>query len=110
MRDAASPANSVNQDTSGATESCALCGKEQTNVSVKEAILDVAGADHVTCVHAIEQAGAEVQGVTEIRVDAAKHEIRIVYDDGLEVPRKIEELVAQLGYSAALRKAGGIQE
>ena len=79
-------------------------------MTVKEAILDVAGADCVTCVHAIEHGGAKIEGVKDIRVDAAKHEIRVVYDDGVEVPRKIENLVARLGYKATLRKAGGVQE
>jgi cation transport ATPase len=79
-------------------------------MTVKEAILDVAGADCVTCVHAIEHGGAKIEGVKDIRVDAAKHEIRVVYDDGVEVPRKIEDLVSRLGYKATLRKAGGVQE
>ena len=84
--------------------------KDQTDVTVKEAILAVAGADCATSVHAIEHGGAKIEGVKDIRVDAAKHEIRVVYDDGVEVPRKIEDLVSRLGYKATLRKAGGVQE
>jgi cation transport ATPase len=84
--------------------------KDQTDVSMKETVLEVAGSDCAMCVHAIEHAEAKIDGLKDIRVDAAKHEIRILHDNGLEVPRKVTDLVSRLAYYAALHKAGDIQE
>ena len=72
-------------------------------MSEKTAILDVNGATCASCVYAIEHLGRKVQGVSEVRVDAAKQEIRVHYEGNPGSLEQIAEVVRRLGYRAAVR-------
>jgi copper chaperone CopZ len=67
------------------------------------AILDVTGANCASCVFAIEHLGRKVQGVSDIRVDAARQEIHVHYEGNPGSLERIAQFVRQLGYEAKVR-------
>ena len=72
-------------------------------MSDKTAILDVNGATCASCVYAIEHLGRKVQGVSDIKVDAAHQEIRVRYEGNPGSLERISEVVRRLGYEAKVR-------
>ena len=72
-------------------------------MSDKTAILDVNGANCASCVYAIEHLGRKVQGVTEVKVDAAQQEIHVEYEGNPGSLERIAEVVRRLGYQAEVR-------
>lgn len=72
-------------------------------MSDKTAILDVNGATCASCVYAIEHLGRKVQGVSDIKVDAAHQEIRVGYEGNPGSLERISEVVRRLGYEAKVR-------
>jgi copper chaperone CopZ len=69
----------------------------------KTAILDVNGANCASCAYAIEHLGRKVQGVTEIKLDAAHGEIHVRYQGNPGSLERISEVVSRLGYEASVR-------
>jgi copper chaperone CopZ len=72
-------------------------------MSDKTAILDVDGANCASCAYAIEHLGRKIQGVTEIKVDAAHGEIHVRYGGNPGSLERISEIVSRLGYAAKVR-------
>lgn len=72
-------------------------------MSGKTAILDVNGASCASCVYAIEHLGRKVQGVSDVRVDAAHREIHVRYAGNPGSLERIAEVVKRLGYDARVR-------
>jgi copper chaperone CopZ len=69
----------------------------------KTAILDVNGANCASCAYAIEHLGRKIQGVTDIKVDAAHQEIHVRYEGNPGSLERISEVVRRLGYEAKVR-------
>ena len=67
-------------------------------------VLDVDGADCPSCAFTIEKLGRRLPGVSEVRVDTARHEIRVDYDGAPATLERIAGIVARLGYSATVRR------
>jgi copper chaperone CopZ len=67
-------------------------------------ILDVEGAQCPSCVFTIEKLGRKIPGVSVVRVDASRHEIRVDYDGAPGTLEKIAGIVERLGYSARVRQ------
>ncbi|MCX7030745.1 MAG: heavy metal-associated domain-containing protein [Spirochaetes bacterium] len=65
---------------------------------------DQQGAHCPSCAFTIEKLGRRVPGVSEVRVDVARHEIRVEYDGASGTLERIAGIVAGLGYSAAVRQ------
>ena len=72
-------------------------------MNVKTAILDVNGANCASCAYAIERLGRKIQGVTDIKVDAAHQEIHVRYEGNPGSLERIGEVVRRLGYEAKAR-------
>jgi len=72
-------------------------------MSDKTAILDVNGANCASCAYAIEHLGRKIQGVTDIKVDAANQEIQVWYGGNPGSLERISEVVRRLGYEARVR-------
>jgi copper chaperone CopZ len=72
-------------------------------MSDKTAILDVDGANCASCAYAIEHLGRKVQDVTDIKVDAAQHQIHVRYGGNPGSLERISEVVRRLGYEAKVR-------
>ena len=72
-------------------------------MSEKNAVLDLHGAHCASCVYTIEHLGRKVQGVSEVRVDAAKQEIHVRYGGNPGSLERIAEVVRRLGYEAEVR-------
>jgi copper chaperone CopZ len=72
-------------------------------MSDKTAILDVNGANCASCAYAIEHLGRKIQGVTDIKVDAARREIHVRYEGNPGSLERISEVVGRLGYEAKVR-------
>ena len=72
-------------------------------MSDKTAILDVNGANCASCAYAIEHLGRKVQGVRDIKVDAAHREIHLRYEGNPGSLERICEVVRRLGYEAKVR-------
>jgi copper chaperone CopZ len=72
-------------------------------MSDKTAILDVNGANCASCAYAIEHLGRKVQGVSDIKVDAANQEIHVRYEGNPGSLERIGEVVRRLGYEAKVR-------
>jgi copper chaperone CopZ len=73
------------------------------DMSEKTATLDVNGANCASCVYAIEHLGRKVQGVTDVKVDAAHQEIHVRYEGNPGSLERISEVVRRLGYEAKVR-------
>ncbi len=69
----------------------------------RHGILDVEGASCPSCVFTIEKLGRKIPGVSEVRVDVARHEIGVDYDGAPGTLEKIAQIVGRLGYSARIR-------
>ena len=69
----------------------------------KTAILDLEGAHCASCAYAIEHLGRKVQGVSEVTVDTAAHEVRVSYAGNPGSLERIAEIVRRLGYDARVR-------
>lgn len=63
------------------------------------------GAHCPSCAFTIEKLGRKVPGVSEVRVDVARHEIRVDYDGSPGTLEGIADIVGRLGYSATVREA-----
>ena len=50
------------------------------NKNLKNATMDLKGAHCASCVYTIEHVGRKIQGVEDIKVDAGKREIKVIYD------------------------------
>jgi len=72
-------------------------------MSEKTAVLDLQGAHCASCVYTIEHLGRKVQGVSDVRVDAAKQEIHVQYGGNPGSLERIAEVVRRLGYDAEVR-------
>lgn len=72
-------------------------------MSEKTAILDVNGANCASCAYAIEHLGRKIQGVSDVRVDAATREIHVQYEGNPGSLERIAEVVRRLGYEARVR-------
>jgi copper chaperone CopZ len=71
---------------------------------LKNAKMDLKGANCASCVYTIEHLGRKIEGIEDILVDAAKHEIRVTYEGDPGVLEKITDIIRRLGYSAAVRE------
>jgi P-type Cu+ transporter len=69
----------------------------------RHGVLDVQGAHCPSCAFTIEKLGRKVPGVTEVRVDVTRHEIRVDYDGAPGTLERIAGIVARLGYVATVR-------
>jgi Cu2+-exporting ATPase len=69
----------------------------------RQGVLDVQGAHCPSCAFTIEKLGRKVPGVTEVRVDVTRHEIRVDYDGAPGTLESIVGIVARLGYAATVR-------
>ena len=69
----------------------------------RQGVLDVQGAHCPSCAFTIEKLGRKVPGVTEVRVDVTRHEIRVDYDGAPGTLENIAGIVGRLGYSATVR-------
>ncbi len=58
-----------------------------------------------SCARAIEQAGRRIAGVREIRVDLARHEIRVTCDADRDPTAALTALVQRLGHDLRPRTA-----
>ena len=67
-------------------------------------VLDVQGAHCPSCAFTIEKLGRRVAGVSEVRVDVARHEIRVDYDGAPGTLERIAGIVGSLGYAARVRE------
>jgi copper chaperone CopZ len=72
-------------------------------MSDKHAILDVNGANCASCAYAIEHLGRKIQGVEDVKVDAANQEIHVRYGGNPGSLERISEVVRRLGYEARVR-------
>lgn len=72
------------------------------------AILDLEGASCPGCIYTIERAGRRLAGVTEIRVDAGRHEVRVVFDGRPGVPEAVRDIVRLLGHEARIRPSPSV--
>jgi Cu+-exporting ATPase len=70
-----------------------------------QGVLDVDGAHCPACAFTIEKLGRRVPGVSEVRVDVARHEIRVDFDGNPGTLERIAAIVGNLGYSATVREA-----
>ena len=68
-------------------------------------VLDVNGAHCPSCAFTIEKLGRRLPGVSEVRVDTARHEIRVDYDGAPGTLEQIADIVGRLGYLATVRRA-----
>lgn len=69
----------------------------------RRGVLEVEGADCPSCAFTIEKLGRKIPGVSEVRVDVARHEIRVDYNGASGTLEKIAEIVGRLGYRARIR-------
>jgi copper chaperone CopZ len=69
----------------------------------RQGILDVRGANCPSCVFTIEKLGRRIAGVFDVRVDVARHEIRVDYDGAPDTLERIAGIVGRLGYQATVR-------
>jgi Cu+-exporting ATPase len=72
-------------------------------VEVKTAIIDLEGADCVSCAYAIEHTGRKLPGVSDVYVDINTREARVEYVGNGESLERITQLVRSLGYDATIR-------
>jgi copper chaperone CopZ len=72
-------------------------------MSDKSAVLDINGANCASCAYAIEHLGRKIQGVSHIKVDAARQEIHVQYAGNPGSLDRIAEIVRRLGYDATVR-------
>lgn len=70
----------------------------------RQGVLDVKGANCPSCVFTIEKLGRKVPGVSEVRVDVTRQEIRVDYDGSPGTLESIAGIVGRLGYTATVRK------
>jgi len=75
-------------------------------METKAAILDLQGAHCASCVYAIEHLGAKVEGVSEVRVDAGRGEVRVRYQGDPGSLERIVQIVKRLGHEARVRQDG----
>ena len=73
------------------------------NRNLKNATMDLKGARCASCVYTIEHVGRKIKGIEDIKVDAGKGEIHVIYDGDPSSLDKITDVIGRLGYSAALR-------
>jgi cation transport ATPase len=71
---------------------------------LKKATMDLKGANCASCLYTIEHLGRKIKGIEDILVDAAKHEIRVIYNGDPESLEKVTDIIHRLGYSAAVRR------
>lgn len=74
---------------------------------MQTAILKVEGAHCASCAYAIEHAGRRVSGVEDVRVDIARHEIRIEYNGVAETLTRFQEVVRTIGCEMAIVDGAG---
>jgi len=67
-------------------------------------ILDVEVASCPSCVFTIEKLGRKVPGVSDVRFDSGRREIKVDYDGSSGALEKIAGIVERLGYSARVRQ------
>jgi copper chaperone CopZ len=72
--------------------------------ALRQGVLDVDGAQCPSCAFTIEKLGRRVPGVSEVRLDVARHEIRVDYDGSPGTLERIAGIVDNLGYSATVRR------
>ena len=77
---------------------------KKSEVTTKEASIDVKGANCASCVYAIEHIGRKVDGVSDIRVDTPSQKIRIQYEGNPGSLERIVEIVKRLGYDAKINR------
>ncbi len=70
---------------------------------MKEAYLDLEGANCPSCVFAIETNGRRVNGVSDIRVDTSAQRIHVLYEGNPDSLERIADIVRRLGYEARVR-------
>jgi hypothetical protein len=71
----------------------------------KEAIIEIDGATHPSCVRALERAAHRLKGLIDIDVEAGNREIRLRYTSNHRIPHTVARFVKQLGYEARVRCA-----
>ena len=69
---------------------------------MKDHVIDLEGATCASCAYTIEHAGRRIEGVEDIRVDAANAEIH-VRSSGERPLQKIVDVVRKIGYNARIR-------
>jgi copper chaperone CopZ len=78
---------------------------EKNRQNLRHGVLDVQGAHCPSCVFTIEKLGRRIPGVAGVRVDVARHEIRVDYDGTPGALERIADIVGRLGYAATVREA-----
>jgi copper chaperone CopZ len=73
----------------------------------RQGVLDVQGANCPSCAFTIEKLGRKVRGVTEVRVDVTRNEIRVDYDGAPGTLESIAGIVGRLGYQASSERPAG---
>jgi len=81
-----------------------LVPMENDRQGSRRGVLDVNGADCPSCAFTIERIGRRLPGVSEVRVDTARHEIRVDYDGAPGTLERIAGIVGRLGYIATVRR------
>ena len=69
---------------------------------MKQAVLNLQGANCAACVFAIEHLGRKVNGVSHIRVHAAEHKVYVRFSGDRNTLDALCAIVAKLGHSAAV--------
>lgn len=76
---------------------------ENNRKNVRRGVLDVVGAHCPSCAFTIEKLGRKVPGVSEVRVDVARHEILVDHDGRPGALEGVADIVGRLGYRATVR-------
>ncbi|WP_028778458.1 copper ion binding protein [Shimazuella kribbensis] len=71
-------------------------------------LLSVNGMSCNHCVHAIEQAVGEIDGTKEIKVELAKKEVSVTFDDQKVNLDQIVDAIQEEGYVVEERKLVGV--
>ncbi len=78
-------------------------GAVEDDMETKTIILDLDGANCPGCIYTIERAGRRLAGVSEVRVDAGRQEVRVDCDGRPGVGEAVRDIVRLLGHDARIR-------